>query len=114
MTQEQDRNTHIILLTDGAVSNTNEILELIKQNASAKKRVHTIGLGHGADQALIKGSAAAGFGNYYFIFNENEIEERVISALMNTQIPYRVFSSLEIFDENEKPISIKFEESYLN
>jgi hypothetical protein len=40
--------------------------------------VHTFGLGNGADEHLIKRCSFAGFGHYYFIYNENEIEEKVI------------------------------------
>lgn len=42
------QETHILLLTDGAVNNTNEIVDLIKKNANLHTRVHTFGIGHGA------------------------------------------------------------------
>jgi serine protease inhibitor ecotin len=45
----KDQETHILLLTDGAVSNTNEIVNLIAKNASLSTRVHTFGVGNGAD-----------------------------------------------------------------
>ena len=83
-----DKETHILLLTDGAVHNTNEIVNLIAQKANLTTRVHTFGVGSGADQALIKRSAFAGFGHHYFIYNENEIEEKVIMSLTKTHLDY--------------------------
>ena len=59
--------THIFLLTDGAVNNTNEIVQLVAKNASLDRRLHTFGVGNGADETLIKKCASKGFGNFYFI-----------------------------------------------
>ena len=50
---KKDQETHILLLTDGAVHNTNEIVALVAKNASLTCRVHTFGVGNGADQRLI-------------------------------------------------------------
>ena len=77
-----------MLLTDGAVHNTSQIVDLISKHASLKTRVHTFGVGNGADEHLIKRSAFAGFGHHYFIYNEEEIEEKVILALSNTSLDY--------------------------
>ena len=57
-------------------------------------RVHTFGVGNGADQALIKRSAFAGFGHHYFIYNESEIEEKVIKSLTQTHLDYQVMKDL--------------------
>jgi hypothetical protein len=54
--------------------------------------VHTFGVGNGADQNLIKRSAFAGFGHHYFIYNESEIEEKVIMSLTNTHLDYQVLT----------------------
>ena len=77
-----------MLLTDGAVHNTGAIVDLISKHASLQTRVHTFGVGNGADEHLIKRSAFAGFGHHYFIYNEEEIEEKVILALSNTSLDY--------------------------
>ena len=65
--------THIFLLTDGAVFNTNEVIKLVQQNANMQQRVHTFGIGDGASERLIKNCAFKGFGNYFFIYDEAEI-----------------------------------------
>jgi uncharacterized protein with von Willebrand factor type A (vWA) domain len=48
-----DQETHILLLTDGAVHNTNEIVKLVAKHANLQTRVHTFGVGNGADRHLI-------------------------------------------------------------
>ena len=62
--------TLIYLLTDGAVSNTQALVDLVQANCSGYKsrvKVHTLGIGSGADEKLIKGCALAGRGNFTFI-----------------------------------------------
>jgi hypothetical protein len=56
-------------LTDGDVSNTDLIINLVKNNIKYS-RVHTIGIGNGASPALIEGCAKYGKGKHIFI-NDN-------------------------------------------
>ena len=51
----------IFLLTDGAVSNSDEVIQLVKKNSN-KTRVFTLGLGASASRHLVKGVARAGNG----------------------------------------------------
>lgn len=46
----------IFLLTDGEVSDTERVIELVRKN-SKYSRVHTIGFGSGVSKALILGCA---------------------------------------------------------
>lgn len=57
------------MLTDGDVSNTDLIINLVKNNIKYS-RVHTIGIGNGASPALIEGCAKYGKGKHIFI-NDN-------------------------------------------
>ena len=66
--------TDIFLLTDGAVSNTDQIIDLIEAKSSQQKRVHTFGLGKSVDEKLIKKCASKGFGNYYLIKDMKNLE----------------------------------------
>jgi hypothetical protein len=86
------------LLTDGAVHNTNEIVSLVAKHANLTTRVHTFGVGNGADRHLITQCAYQGFGHHYFIYNENEIEEKVIMSLTNTHLDYQVLTELKVFN----------------
>ena len=70
------------MLTDGAVWDTDKVINLIDEHAiSTNSRVHSFGIGSGADSQLIKGSATAGCGSYHFIDDVLQIEEKVILAL---------------------------------
>jgi uncharacterized protein with von Willebrand factor type A (vWA) domain len=42
-----------VLLTDGGVSNTDGVISLIKNKSSFEERVHSIGIGSGADRRLV-------------------------------------------------------------
>jgi hypothetical protein len=78
-----------MLLTDGAIWDTEKVVNLVKQQSSIDQRLHTFGVGSGADEHLIKKAAFVGFGNFYFVYNENEIEERVITAIQKTRLSYK-------------------------
>ena len=71
---------HIFLLTDGAVNNTNMVVKLIRDNCVGTK-VHTFGIGSGVSTELIKNSAMAGLGHFYFIDRASEIDKKVLDAL---------------------------------
>jgi hypothetical protein len=78
--KDQDLPRCLYLLTDGAVSNTEDVVNLIKVN-NQNCSVNTFGIGSGADESLIKNSAKAGRGHYTFIHQLHEIETKVIDAL---------------------------------
>ena len=46
--------TDIFLLSGGAIFETNQIIQLVASNSNLKKRLHTFGIGSGADETLIK------------------------------------------------------------
>jgi hypothetical protein len=97
----------IYLLTDGAVSNSNAVIELIRQNCSNKfstTKVHTFGVGQGADENLVVGCAAAGLGGYSFIYRDEEIEDKVISQLSKASLDYLVINEAKILDEDDNVI----------
>ena len=71
---------HIYLLTDGAVNNTAEVVELIRMN-KYHTRVHMFGIGEGASSELIKEGAYAGDGHFYFINKEEDLKAKVVEAL---------------------------------
>ena len=97
----------IYLLTDGAVANSNAVIELIRQNCSNKfltTKVHTFGVGQGADENLVVGCAEAGLGGYSFIYKDEEIEEKVISQLSKARLDYLVINEAKILDEDDNVI----------
>lgn len=94
---------HIYLLTDGAVGNTKQIVDLIRENR-ANSRVHTFGIGSGASTELIKEGAKAGLGHFSFIYDMNEIEKKVMESLQKDFLEYLSIESGEILDETGNKI----------
>ena len=94
------------MLTDGAVHNNGAIIELVRQNCNFynKTRLHTFGFGDGADEHLIKGCAYAGMGNFSFIYNKKEIEEKVIEQMCLAKLDYLLVTQARILDEDDNVI----------
>jgi hypothetical protein len=64
--------------------------------------VHTFGIGSGADDHLINGCAFAGIGNFSFIYNNDEIESKVIESLSKTRLDYLIITEALIFDKDDE------------
>ena len=83
------------MLTDGEVSNTDEVIALVGEHAG-RARVFTFGVGAGASQHLVKGIARAGEGEAEFIAPGERIEAKVMrqfgralsSALSNVRVDW--------------------------
>ena len=73
-------------------------VDLVANSCNFQQRLHTFGVGHGASEALIKQCAFKGFGKYHFIYNEEEIEERVVHALSKTRLDYNILQNVQLFD----------------
>jgi uncharacterized protein YegL len=73
----------IFLLTDGAVSSPNKIVDLVRKN-SKDIRVYTVGIGNGCSEYLIQQVAKAGNGRSEMIKDEEGIVEKVIYLLQHS------------------------------
>jgi len=76
----------IFLLTDGAVSNSDGVIQLVRKNAT-KTRVFTLGLGSSASRHLVKGVARAGSGLALFSNLNEDLRPKVINLLKNALMP---------------------------
>ena len=77
----------IILLTDGAVSNTKEVTDFARENAS-HARIFTIGIGHGASTDLVNGLAGVTGGMAEYVLDETDrLETKTIKLLSATTNP---------------------------
>lgn len=86
--------------------NNGAIIDLIRSNCSgsSKVKLHTFGVGNGADEALIKGCAFAGLGNFTFIYKDSEIEQKVMESVSKTKLEYLLINKAMVVDENDELI----------
>lgn len=76
----QGHPRQLFVLTDGAINNVNQTLELVKKN-SKKARVFSVGIGQGASTALVKGLARAGHGRYEFVQGQDRLQQKVMGLM---------------------------------
>ncbi|OQV19139.1 von Willebrand factor A domain-containing protein [Hypsibius exemplaris] len=83
----------IFVLTDGEVTNTQEVISLVRQNAD-NSRVFAFGLGQSPSRSLVNGIALAGNGKAEFIKHgevlENSIGRQLARALQPSVTDVRV------------------------
>jgi Ca-activated chloride channel homolog len=65
---------HVIILTDG-ISSPGDFQGISQSMASARITVSTVGVGEGADQAMLEGIAKTGHGRYYFTNDPQSIPQ---------------------------------------
>ena len=68
------------MLTDGQVSNTNEVIALVEKHHN-HTRVFTLGIGNSVSHHLVEGMARAGRGTAQFVSNGEEIQKKVMKQL---------------------------------
>ncbi|RVE64341.1 hypothetical protein OJAV_G00124910 [Oryzias javanicus] len=69
----------LFVFTDGEVSNTKEILDLVKEN-SGSHRCFSFGIGPGASSALVNGMAKEGGGHAQFV-TDDRMQPKVMQSL---------------------------------
>jgi len=82
----KDHARQILLLTDGDVSNVEELMTLVK-SYNKISRVFTLGLGSSASRHLVKGVARAGNGISLFSTLDEDLRPKVVSLLKNALSP---------------------------
>jgi calmodulin len=70
----------LIVLTDGQVSNTEQVIALAQRNA-AHAALYTIGIGSGVSHRLVEGLAEAGGGAAEFVAGSERLEQKVVRQL---------------------------------
>ena len=76
----------VFVLTDGEVSNTDDVIALGRRHAG-HTRIFTFGIGAGASHHLVKGLARAGEGEAEFIAPGERIEAKVLRQLSRALSP---------------------------
>jgi hypothetical protein len=76
----------VFLLTDGQVTNTDDVIALVRRHSDTT-RVFTFGIGAGASDQLVKGVARAGRGAAESIAPGERIEGKVLRQLKRALSP---------------------------
>jgi len=81
---EEGYQRHVIVLTDGQVSNTESVIQIIK-NMHEKNiaTTHMVGIGNGVSFNMIEKGAKEGGGEHMFIMNEKEMKKQIINLLQS-------------------------------
>ena len=85
----------IFILTDGAVNNPQEVVDTAKNDICC---VHTVGIGKGCDEKLLKDTAEAGKGSCSLISDDDHegvLNSKVIMALEYASEPALEHCTLE-------------------
>ncbi len=76
----------LLVLTDGDVTNTDPVLELVRRHAGTT-RVFAIGIGHGPSRHLLQGLARAGGGSAEFVAPGDRLEAPVLRQVRRALAP---------------------------
>jgi uncharacterized protein YegL len=86
---EKGYSRQIFVLTDGEVSNTEEVVRLVQENhrRNSEWRLFTIGVGSSVSHALVEGMARGGRGSCQIIGDSERLEPKVMSQLKQALQP---------------------------
>ncbi|XP_064326211.1 von Willebrand factor A domain-containing protein 5B1 [Phalacrocorax carbo] len=101
----------LFLLTDGAISNTGKVLELLR-NHSCSTRCYSFGIGPNACRRLVRGLAAVSRGIAEFLAEGERLQPKMIKSLKKAMAPVLSDVSVEwVFPESTEvlvsPISTR-------
>ncbi|CAF0841873.1 unnamed protein product [Rotaria sordida] len=93
----QGRARQIFLLTDGEISNVNEVLDLCRSMATST-RIFSFGLGHSPSRSLVKGLARATNGRFVFIppnssvdiYVGEQLQKALQSCITNIEVKWNL------------------------
>ena len=88
------RSRQIFLLTDGEISNTNQVIDLCR-TMSSTTRIFSFGLGSSPSRALVKGLARATNGYFVFVPPDSQVDTYVASQFGRALQPSLVNAQLE-------------------
>jgi hypothetical protein len=94
-----DMSLEVILLTDGEISNQQDLFSYLNsETAEAKKpiRVFTLGIGNGVSHSLIEGVARAGNGFSQAVGEGEKMDSKVVRMLKGALSPHITDYTLEV------------------
>ncbi|XP_029818240.1 von Willebrand factor A domain-containing protein 5B1 [Manacus vitellinus] len=94
----------LFLLTEGAISNTGKVLELLR-NHSCSTRCYSFGIGPNACRRLVRGLAAVSRGSAEFLAEGERLQPKLIRSLKKAMAPVLSDVSVEwVFPESTKAL----------
>jgi len=79
---------HVILITDGQVSDSERVIALIREMKERNNAfTHTVGIGNGVSFDMIRRGAAAGGGEHTFIKDDSNMSKQIIHLLEGITLP---------------------------
>ncbi|XP_014353627.1 von Willebrand factor A domain-containing protein 5B1 [Latimeria chalumnae] len=76
----------LFLLTDGAVSNTGKVIELVRNHARSA-RCYSFGIGHNACRRLVNGLATVSKGTAEFLVEGERLQPKMVKSLKKAMAP---------------------------
>ncbi|XP_045404482.1 von Willebrand factor A domain-containing protein 5B1 [Lemur catta] len=76
----------VFLITDGAVSNTGKVLELVRNHASST-RCYSFGIGPNVCHRLVKGLASVSKGSAEFLVEGERLQPKMVKSLKKAMAP---------------------------
>ncbi|CAF3456569.1 unnamed protein product [Rotaria sp. Silwood1] len=109
----QGRARQIFLLTDGEISNVNEVLDLCRSMATST-RIFSFGLGHSPSRSLVKGLARATNGRFVFIPPNSSVDVHVgeqlqkalQSCITNIEVKWNLGTDVMSAPTNMPPVYV--------
>lgn len=84
--RDKDRLTQVVLITDGAVGNENQLFDLIDEKLGGA-RLFTVGIGSVPNGYLMSRAARSGRGTFTYIQNANEVAARMSDLFLKLERP---------------------------
>ena len=87
---EKNLLNRIFVMTDGAVWDVQECLDIAKkisQNSNFDCKIYSLGIGNGCSESLVRGIAKEGDGDCELVKNEEDISDKII-YLLETSMSY--------------------------
>ena len=76
----------VFVLTDGEISNTDQVIQLVQGN-NKTNRVFSLGIGNSVSHHLVDGLARAGKGTAFYVMGNERLERKVLKQLKDATQP---------------------------
>ena len=111
--RRSERPLQVVVLTDGEVTNTDAVIDLVRRHASSA-RVFTFGIGHAASHHLVTSLARAGRGAAEFVYPGERLEAKIVRQVARILSPALTDVRLEWAGVRATPVRDVFPPVFAN